>query len=279
MKWTELIIHNGLATLQEETFVPLDNVYEVIRINQGVLLFLNAHLERLYYSLVLVSKNSGIDFTLTLDTIHRWALEDLQCLKDHCGLRNQNIKYAFVISKDGIERWLWYIPTRYPEQELYASGVSSALRLFERETPNKKQMTQSLNQLRQELSHTNHYDFICYDRNANILEGTKTNVFFIFQQKVYTAPNHLVLGGITRSEINRLLQKNTVVQLRLEALSVDDLPDVEAAFFTGTSIGVLPITNIDGHPIPTLSEPLYHQIRALYENHVQAYMQAHLTDN
>lgn len=270
---TDHIIHNGQVTIQGAIHVPLEVYYEVMRVKNGVVMFREAHIARLLRSLSGTLKALGFG-----DASYRSAFEaqvhsDCEVLLKRLGVYEQNIKYSVYVDDGCLHRIVQYIPSAYPGIEVYTEGVLSKIRFFERENPNQKQMTHALSEIRQELASDDAYDYICMDANGRFLEGTKTNVFFVVGDMLYTAPDALVLSGITREVIVQALKDdpNFPLKLRLEALHRDQLDQVTGAFFTGTSIGVLPIAKIDDHVLGVAQHPGVQALMSEYRRREASY--------
>jgi len=82
------------------------------------------------------------------------------------------------------------------------------------------------------------------DHNGRITEGSRSNVFFIVKDTIYTAPSHIVLQGIMREKVLEIIE-NCNLNLKMECFPATELSKVHAAFITGTSPRILPISHID----------------------------------
>ena len=80
-----------------------------------------------------------------------------------------------------------------------------------------------------------------------IIEGSRTNLFAVRQGQLITPPASDVLSGITRDIILQVMQ-NTEYPVIETSLPVD-LSLYEEIFISSTSMHVMPITQISGHPI------------------------------
>lgn len=81
-------------------------------------------------------------------------------------------------------------------------------------------------------------------RDGLVTEGSHSNVCFVKQGVVYTHPSgpH-ILPGITRKVVLELCREEGI-EVREEAVAVDDLGEVGEAFLTGTTAQVLAIGKI-----------------------------------
>ena len=94
----------------------------------------------------------------------------------------------------------------YLTEETYKKGVPVKTKSFERENPEIKQLTNAMQTIRKQLQLDSVYEYLLVDREGLILEGTKTNVFFVQGSEVITADTHKVLGGITRHHVAALVR-------------------------------------------------------------------------
>jgi D-alanine transaminase len=86
-----------------------------------------------------------------------------------------------------------------------------------------------------------------FERDGILTEASHSNVFFVKNEVVYTHPaDCFILDGITRQVVLELCEK-LGIEVRLEGLHVQDIPNLNEAFLTGTSTQVLAIRNIDDH--------------------------------
>lgn len=102
-------------------------------------------------------------------------------------------------------------------------------------------------------------------RDGFALEGTHTNFFAVMDGVVRTAPlSNLILPGITR-EIVIEASLRAGIEVRQEAIAVDELPRADELFITGTTTEVVPILKLDGNTVASGTPgPLTVRIQELY---------------
>ncbi len=84
-----------------------------------------------------------------------------------------------------------------------------------------------------------------FEREGILTEASHSNVFFVKNGVVYTHPaDCFILDGITRQVVLELCEK-LGIPVRLEGLPVQEIPNLDEAFLTGTSTQILAIRNID----------------------------------
>jgi branched-chain amino acid aminotransferase len=91
---------------------------------------------------------------------------------------------------------------------------------------------------------------IMLDRNGYVAEGSAQNIFLLKKGVVVTPSTESdILMGITRDTVLTLLHDNNIpYEERL--VHKEELYTADELFFTGTATGIVPITKVDGRPIP-----------------------------
>jgi branched-chain amino acid aminotransferase len=88
------------------------------------------------------------------------------------------------------------------------------------------------------------FEVLLADRHGNITEGSRSNVFFIKDGELYTPPAAQILKGVTRLKVLEVAEKMGL-KIHEEAISAEQALESDAAFISGTSPGVLPISSIE----------------------------------
>jgi branched-chain amino acid aminotransferase len=213
-------------------------VYEVIRVVDGIPLFLEDHLNRFFASLKINRLETHIS--------KRQIKSRLRALVQVNKLSIGNIRFQMVFTPGGDAGfYAWVAPFFYPTKEQYKSGIDCSLYAAERPTPNSKT---ALNKLRKEttaaISNKGVFEVLLCNRAAYVTEGSKSNVFFVKGNKVYTPPAATVLPGVTREKVFSLCNSLKVTIME-ENIKTHDINNFDAAFLSGTSIKLLPIKSIE----------------------------------
>ena len=233
--------------------LDIPSVYEVIRLMNGKPQFLPEHFARLEGSLGAIGKTVPFTYETLEQSITDLAAEGR--IKDH------NLKLEVDISGHGV---LYMNPTHYPSPKQYAEGVRTGLFEGERKNPNIKMMDQALRDATNAaIRERSLYEVILVDRNGQITEGSRSNVFFIRDGEVYTSPLHQVLPGITRGKIIEILNSKGIT-VHEEPIAATDIASFDAAFISGTSPKVLPIAQMDDTTYD-VNDPLLRNLMNWYD--------------
>jgi branched-chain amino acid aminotransferase len=239
------------------------SVYEVIRLMDGVPIFMEDHFDRLLSS----ARISGIQWNMQLSEFDLAIKELMNSNHQNTG----NIKFLLTTTNN-VNHWsLSFIPHSYPSEKDYQQGVPAGLLYAERINPEAKVIQRSVREKAdQMIADHKWYEVLLVDRNGFITEGSRSNVFFVKEGKFYTAPATMVLSGITRKKVMDCLSELNYIVVE-QAVPANEVCDYEAAFFTGTSPKVLPIHAIDSCGFKT-DHLLVKELMNLYNRKIDDYI-------
>lgn len=237
----QFIIENDkIVAIKEAKEAPnsLNTIYEVFKIIADKPVFLSDHLERLQQSL----KKININYWVDLEKINN-QIEQL-CQNNNIHFGNMELRIS-ILSNSQIISYLGFIKHRYPETNLYLQGIETKVVKIVRENPTLKiKNTNARIEANRYIAEHKLYEALLANEQNLLTEGSRSNLFFIKNNAFFTAPDDVVLHGISRLNIIRILQ-NMAFDLVYKALSINELKDFQAAFICGTSPGILPICKID----------------------------------
>ncbi len=241
-------------------------VYTTFRTYDGKkVLLLDKHIHRLEESAQIV------DFPLVIDQL---------CIKSAL---NQTIE-AFPFDESRIrvtvdlerEPGTIYIamePLHVPSAEDYKNGVCAVTHQLLRDRPRAKQ-TRFISVAESFRSHLppRANEVLLLDERNHILEGSTSNFFAVKEGEIWTSAEK-VLYGITRSLVLKSAEIEGI-SVRMDTVSVEELPDLQEAFITSSSRSILPLRQIDetiiadGNPGPItriLTRRYWHEIEKRLE--------------
>jgi len=239
-------------------------IYEVLRITDGKPLFLEAHLERMDNSFKIINRENpfkGSDI--------KKAIEKLTEINS---VTEGNVKITVEIAgKTNILR-VYFIPHSYPTEEQYKNGVKTILYFGERKNPNAKIVNNDFrNAVNEKIREAEAYEAILVDRDGNITEGSKSNIFLVKGNTVITSPLEAVLPGVTRGEIIELCKENGI-NFREEKVNFKELNDMNGLFISGTSPKILPISQVDEMKYDSSNNTLIKELMKYYQEKTDNYI-------
>ena len=240
-------------------------LYEVIRIIEGIPVFLENHLDRLYQSACLTGLKQLPDSHALEVMIRNFIVSQ----KKETG----NIKLSFSFNDSLSEPLceLNFVPHYYPTSEEYANGVKVGLMAANRPIPQAKVQNSGIrDKANLSISDNKLFEVLLIDSEGNITEGSRSNVFFIKNGTLYSALTDKILQGITRIKVLELCGKTGIPVIET-SIQVNTLGQFEAAFLTGTSPKVLPISSINEVYYKT-NLPLMIKIQELYNQLIESYL-------
>ena len=90
------------------------------------------------------------------------------------------------------------------------------------------------------------YDTFLQDENGYILEGLGSNFYCILNGILYTAGEG-VLKGISQQIVLEIA--SSILVVKLKAVYVSQIPQMQEAFLSSSSRGIVPVVEIDGYAI------------------------------
>jgi branched-chain amino acid aminotransferase len=238
-----------------------DSVYEVLRMVKGNPIFFPDHMERLETSVNLQKK----PFLADISTIRKAIVSLTRSDKK----REANLKIVFNYNR-GVNNFLvYFIDASYPTEIQYKTGVKGILFFAERKDPEAKVINHRLrSSIYHRLIHEGGYEAILVNEENCITEGSRSNIFFLKGDTLVTAPDNLVLRGITRKHVLEICAEHGI-QVDYASVNVSDIQNYDAVFMTGTSPMVLPFNCIDDK-IFKVKFPLIEKLRTLYLDRAEA---------
>lgn len=142
----------------------------------------------------------------------------------------------------------------YPTTEMERDGIRIVTFEYQRNHPNIKVYDAALRDAMDARKQANQAFDLLYYQDGITSETSKANIFFIKDSGLITSPDEAVLLGITRLKTLEAAEKLNIPVTK-RAIALNELDTFEGAFLTGTSIHLLPISQIDDihyqvpHPI------------------------------
>lgn len=239
-------------------------VYEVVRIIDSVPLFFEDHFIRMENSF----KAIGGELKLSAGVLKAGIRSLLKANGSSCC----NVKLTVYEGTDA-QKYLMYISkSSYPGQEEISRGVPVGLLRLERQNPNAKVLNKSYKEaVVESINSGSFFEVLLVNRDNGITEGSKSNVFFFRGGRIFTAPGSEVLKGVTRKYVLEAC-KAAGYDVVEGMVNTDMLEEVEGLFLSGTSIKVLPISEVDRRKFASADHPAIISVRNEYDALVKKYI-------
>jgi branched-chain amino acid aminotransferase len=246
--------------------IPL---YEVIRVIDGIPLFLDRHLRRLNNSSSFIQK----DIWLNSNEIKN----ELFKLIDINNSSEGNIKIVFNLGNNNLIEdknfYAYFVESHYPTEEQYQNGVSTVFCFAERSNPNAKIINNKLREYTNKLlKESKAYEAILVDNHGNITEGSRSNIFMVKGDTVITAPLNDVLPGITRDIIIEICKEEGIM-FQEEKINHEQIKGLDALFISGTSPKILPINKINDFIFSSSTNNIVENIMRDYNRSIMNYIE------
>lgn len=223
-------------------YEPMDGIYTVASTTDTYYtLKLDAHFDRMEDS----ARRQGIPLALDRGRVRAALLQMIE--EADFG----SVRFRVTVGRDAPETCILTIePFAGVPQDIVQNGVrcitaaNSARQSAEAKTTgwmhNRKQLAQAMPE--------GIYDTFLLDEAGYILEGLGANFYAVLDGELRTAGAG-VLGGISRQIVLEVAP--AILPVRMEAVTMDDLPQLSEAFLTSSSRGIIPVIEIDGIAIGT----------------------------
>ncbi len=213
-------------------------VYESLKVLNGVVVYKEEHLKRLFYSA------EGIQLR------HNFKIEEIDDSLEKL-IKEDNITKATVTINliGGFEARYFITAAQlltYPSS-FYDEGIKVITYFGQRFLPSYKTLSLLLNYLAlREAGSQGAFEALLVNQNNDVLEGTRSNFFAIKDRSVYTAASEYVLEGVTRDKIIRAINELDY-DIVFEAPKLQKIRDsyFDGFFISSTSMGAMPIRQLD----------------------------------
>ncbi len=276
--------HEAKISVFDSAFLVGDGVWDAVRLYDGILVFLDEHLNRLYQG----AKAIGLDIGLTREELTAAIQKTIEANQ-----MGTNVHVRFMITR-GIKK----TPSQDPRLTISPPTIviiaehkaadpaskNQGIKLFtatvRRGSPdyldprlNCHSKLHEVIALVQALE-AGADEALMLDIHGFVSTCNATNFFMIKNREVWTSTGQYCLNGITRGKVLSICQKHHIVAYE-KNFSLTDVYDADEAFVTGTFGGLTPVTQVDGREIGSGAfGPLTQQLHDLYQAEVALAVQA-----
>jgi branched-chain amino acid aminotransferase len=251
----------AVVSVFDHGFLYGDGVYETIRSYGSQIFMRDQHLARLRRSAV------AIGLTIPIPE-HRWpALLHEAMTQNDVGHEGTDAYLRITISRGpgniGLDPALCPTPTvvimtkplQPPSPQQYRAGVSLIVARTRRNLPSalspQIKATNFLNNIlaKREAIAAGAFDSILLNWESHLTECTVSNLFFFKAGRLCTPALACgLLDGITR-DIVLSLARESKIPVDEGYFGVETIHKADECFLTNTSMEVMPVTMVDGHPV------------------------------
>jgi branched-chain amino acid aminotransferase len=256
-------------------FVLGDGVWEGLRLHKGALLFLDAHLDRLYAGAADIALDLGLardeikdalGATLAANNMQHGAHVRLMATRGVKAAVNQDPRNAL-----GPATIVIVAEYKEPSPQVASQGLAlatSSIRCTPADMFDMRLNSHSrLNLIRAllEAIRAGADEALMLDPGGFVSSCNATNFFWVKDGEVRTSTGDFCFNGVTRGAVIRLCDANQI-PIRLDYFHLAEVHAADEAFVTGTFGGVTPVRQVDGHVLPAGTPgPVTARLRTLYE--------------
>ena len=278
---TVVVYLNGALTPRAEAMVSIfdagfsmgDGVWEGLRLHRGALLFLDAHLDRLFEGAKALALDIGLDRAGLKNALRRTLEANGMTDGVHVrvmvtrGLKatvSQDPRNALGRATIAIVAEFKVPPTATVQRGLRLATVSvrcTPASMFDMRLNTHSRLNLITALL--EAIEAGADEALMLDPFDFVSSCNATNFFFIRGGQVFTSAGAYCFNGITRGHVIELCRVNGI-PIDLSDFPVEAARAADEAFVTGTTAGLTPVSEIDGHMMSAAPGPLTLRLQALY---------------
>lgn len=259
-----------------------DGVWEGLRLHRGALLFLEAHLDRLYAGAAALRIDIGLTRAQLTESL--WHLLRANAMEDGAHLRlmvtrgrkatiNQDPRFAIGPATIAITAEFKHRPAAARPLALALSTIrTSPPDIFDMHlnTHSRVNYIRALIEVMDEGAD----EAVMLDHRGFVASCNATNLFWVKDGAVFTSGDAFCFNGITRGNVIALCREGAA-PLQQGDWPPDHLLAADEAFVTGTMGGVTPVGSLNGRALPDAPGPVTRAIAQAYDRLKDAYAREH----
>ncbi len=261
-----------------------DGIWEALRLHEGVLVFLDEHLDRLWQAAATI----GMDLKMSREdlTAALWRTLDANDMRNNVHVRfmlTRGIKKTpsqdprLVVSGPNLVIIAEY---KQASPESKESGVSLFTSTIRRGSPDYLDPRLNCHSKLHEVMalvqaiEAGADEALMLDLHGFVSTCNATNFFMIKNGEVWTSTGQYCMNGITRGKVIEACAKNDIPCIQ-KNFSLFDVYGADEAFLTGTFGALTPVNAVDGRTIGDgVFGPMTRRLEALYQDEIKAAVNA-----
>lgn len=279
----ELVSRNeAKISVFDSGYLVGDGVWEGIRLHEGVFVFLDEHLDRLWSG----AKMIGMDIGMTRQELIAALQQTVQANKMHDGVHVRLMITRGIKKTPSQDPRLTIGPPtiviiaehKMADPETANTGVRLFTSTIRRGSPdyldprlNCHSKLHEVIALVQALE-AGYDEALMLDIHGFVATCNATNFFVVHKGEVWTSTGQYCMNGITRGKVIELCHENNICVYE-KNFSLVDVYAADEAFVTGTFGGLTPVINVDGRTIGGGQlGPMTTQLRMLYQDSIRRWV-------
>ncbi|MEM1200453.1 MAG: aminotransferase class IV [Pseudomonadota bacterium] len=254
----------AMVSVFDSGFVLGDGVWEGLRVHDGGIAFLDAHLERLYEG----ARAIDMDMDVGPEALAKRLFD---CLA--ANTMSDGVHIRLMVTR-GIKATPYQDPRvtispptiviipeyKTAKPEVLERGITLFTTHIRRTSPDtqdqKLNSHSKLNCIQAciQAAKAGADEALMLDPQGFVATCNSTHFFIVRRGEVWTSSGDYCLGGITRGNVIRLCEENAI-PIRQKNFSTTDVYGADEAFVTGTFAGLCPVREIDGRKIGHPTKP------------------------
>jgi branched-chain amino acid aminotransferase len=276
--------HEATVSVFDSGYLLGDGVWEGIRLHEGVLVFLEAHLQRLDQGARAIALDIGLSGAGLTAALYEVIDANSMRTDVHARLMvTRGVKKT--PSQDprltvGGPTIVIIAEHKRANPEVNRHGISLFTSTVRRGSPdyldprlNCHSKLHEVIALQQAL-HAGADEALMLDIHGFVSTCNATNFFIVRSGEVWTSTGQYCLNGITRGRIIGLCRAEGI-PVHEKNFSLTEVYDADEAFVTGTFAGLIPVHTVDGRAIGPTERPLLRRLQSLYRADIARYVAAH----
>ncbi|HIL49671.1 MAG TPA: aminotransferase class IV [Candidatus Poseidoniales archaeon] len=255
-------------------FLLGDGVWEAFRLHRGVLVFLDAHLDRLWHGAEVID----LEMPLSREQLVGRIEEVIEANEMYDGVHIRLIVTRGLKPTPYQAPWvISSLPTIVIIPEHKRADIRRAengIRLVTVDVIRGPQNVQDprINSLSKhnciagciDAARKGGDEGLMLDPNGNVASCNSTHFFIVRDDEVWTSSGEYCLNGITRRKVLDICGANGIAAFERD-FTIDDVRSADEAFVTGTFAGVTPVIEFDGEEMSAgVRGPMAERIQNLY---------------
>ncbi len=272
--------HKAMVSVFDSGFILGDGIWEGLRVIDGGIAFLDAHLDRLFEG----AKALDLDIGLSREQLRIRLFDclDANDMTDHAHIR--------LMVTRGVKRTPYQDPRvtigpatvvivaeyKDPSEAVVRNGVRLFTVHVRRTAPDMQDQKinshSKLNCIQAciQAAKAGADEALMLDPDGCVATCNSTHFFIVRKGEVWTSDGTYCLGGITRGNIIKVARDNGIPVFE-RRFSLFDVYGADEAFVTGTFAGLVPVVEVDGRTISAgdksdAAGPLTRKLRTLYKD-------------